>query len=325
MIMPPLFKRLLQNYRKTEQVKHKHIDANATKNVADRPDHIGLYDALLGAVGPKAGHPHFRGGYKIWPSSEELINTQYTIMCIGNSTSLWPNAAWSLELGKLLKANGIAVAIYNGAGKGNTSSQEVLRILRDVPGIKPDMILNLSGICDIGYLLNAKSYPYSHKYVRRALSHLKDSGHVTDTVFGYPDHSTPAEVWCRNQRMSAAIAHMHNVPMLTFLQAVQGFGKYPETDEEKAFFQTKAGVILQSAGKTYHECVVEFYNQVRSIISTSPELYPNVIDFTDVFNDCPGAYRDHRHQSTKGVKHLAEKILPLVLQKFKNNIKTTSI
>lgn len=281
-------------------------------NGDENSDDIGLYDPYLSAVSPKGAHPHFRGGYKIWPNGARVQQADVRLMCIGNSTSLWPDAAWSLELAKLLTTPDRIVAVYNGAGKGNTSSQEVVRVLRDAPVIQPDIIVALSGICDVGYLLNAKGYPFRHKYTRRAMDSLVETGVVQDVTYGLPDDSSPAQIWCRNQRMARALAHENGSEIISILQAVQGYGRYPQTEDEKAFFAQKAAVVLKAADKPYGECVVEFYTQVKEIIAADPAAYTHVVDFTDVFADCPGAYRDHRHQSERGVTHLAQKILPYV-------------
>ena len=275
-------------------------------------DPIGLYDPYLSAVSPKGEHAHFSGGYKIWPNGARVAAADVRLMCIGNSTSLWPDAAWSLELGKMLTTPDQIVAIYNGAGKGNTSSQEVLRVLRDAPVINPDLIISLSGICDIGYLLNAKGYPFRHKYTRRAMDYLKENDIISDVVFGMPDPSLPAQVWCRNQRMARVLAHDQGSDILTILQPVQGYGNYPQTDEEKAFYESKAKVVLKAADKPYGDCVMDFYTSVKEIIAADPETYDHVLDLTGAFDDCPGAYRDHRHQTPDGVTHLATKILPYV-------------
>ena len=275
-------------------------------------DPIGLYDPLLNAVSPKAEHPHFRGGYKIWPNGAGVAAADTRLMCIGNSTSLWPASAWSLDLAKAMTSDARKVAVYNGAGKGNTSSQEVVRVLRDAPAIKPDIIISLSGICDIGYLLNAKNYPFRHKYTRRAMDFLKEHKVIDDVVFGVPDAASPAEVWCRNQRLARVMANDMGIKMLTFLQPVQGFGAYTQSPEEAAFFAQKAPVILKAADKSYLDCLVEFYTEVLQIMGADPERYDHIINFTDAFEDCPNAYRDHRHQSELGVAHLAVKMQPYV-------------
>ena len=275
-------------------------------------DHISLYDPYLSFVGPKGDHAHFSGGYKIWPNGARVAIADVRLMCIGNSTSLWPASAWSLELAKMLTTPDKIVAIYNGAGKGSTSSQEVLRVLRDAPVIKPDVIISLSGICDIGYLLNSKGYPFRHKYTRRAMDSLKENGVVDDVVFGLPDPALPAQVWCRNQRMARVLAQDQGSEMLTILQPVQGYGNYPQTEAEKEFYAGKAKVVLKAMDKPYGECVTDFYTGVKEIIAADPDRYDHVLDLTDAFDDCPGAYRDHRHQTPEGVTHLATKILPYV-------------
>lgn len=286
-------------------------------------DNIGVYDPFMGSVGPTARHPNVVGSYKIWPEDKTLSDAaNFRIMSIGNSTSLWPSAAWSQELGEMLSSDPATAqhkfAVYNGAGKGNSSSQEVMRVLRDTPGIAPHMIVSLSGICDIGYLLNAKNQPFSHKYTRRIMTHVRDTDMVSNISYGYPNEVSPAVTWCRNQRMARAMADEMGIPIVVFLQAVQGYGRYDQSPDEAELLARKGKVILTAADKPYLECVQEFYTEVRSTIAADPEAYSHVVDFTDVFADCPGAYRDHRHQSPLGVTHLARKMLPIITQKIAN-------
>ena len=284
-----------------------------TATVQPDGDRIGLYDPLMSSVSPIARWPNVAGGYKIWPEDKaESDAADLRIMSMGNSTSLWPSAAWSMELGQMLQAEGHRVAVYNGAGKGATSSQELMRVMRDAPGIAPHVIVSLSGICDIGYLLNAADQPFAHKYTRRVMDFVAADDIVSDVVYGYPDTSAPADVWCRNQRMARVLADEMGIPIVTFLQAVQGFGRYDQTPEEADTLARKGQVVLAAAGIPYSEAVTQFYTRVREIIAARPADFDHVVDFTDVFADCPGAYRDHRHQAPKGVTHLAQKMLPIV-------------
>ncbi|MBO3761555.1 SGNH/GDSL hydrolase family protein [Ciceribacter sp. L1K22] len=275
-------------------------------------DPIGTYDPLLGNDGPRAGHPYYRGGYKIWPGAEEVANAVFRILCIGNSTSLWPASAWSLELGKKLRRYGHSVAIYNGAGKGHSSSQELLRVIRDAPAIKPDLIISLSGICDIGYLVNAKGYPFLHKYSRKAMEYLKRSDIVSDISHGYPDSAGPAEVWCRNQRLANVVSAELGIKHIVLLQPVQGIGSYPATAEELEFLDQKSRVVLRAADVPYITAVRDFYAEVRDIMAREPEKYKHIVDFTSIFDNVPGAYRDHRHQSQLGVEHIATQVEKLI-------------
>lgn len=287
---------------------------------ASQFDPVGTFDPLLSAVAPKGEWPFYRAGYNLWPNPRALETAAIRLMTMGNSTSLWPDAAWAIELGIALKSRGFDVALAHGAGKGNSSSQELLRLVRDMPALKPQLVLSLSGICDIGYLINAKSYPFAHKYIRRFVEYAVEHGFSAASTYGYPDPASPAEIWCRNQKMALALTRAMGVGQIVFLQPVQGFGTYPWSEEEKRFFERKAEVVLQSINKTYGECVAEFYTEVRSIIAAHPEDYPHIVDLTEAFADCPGAYRDHRHQSAKGVSEIARQMLPHVVAALRQGV-----
>ncbi|MEX1122711.1 MAG: SGNH/GDSL hydrolase family protein [Balneolales bacterium] len=245
------------------------------------------------------------------------------IMSYGNSTSVWPNGNWSQLFTDDLLAKGADVTLFHGAGKGSTSCQEVLRVLRDAPQIKPHLIVALSGICDIGYLLNGPTQPFAHKYTKRMMDFLVTCGVVRDIVYGYPSNDSPAQVWCRNSRMARVLADEMRIPIIIFLQPTQGFGTYIQNEDEKAHYESKSSVVLRAANKSYGQCVSEFYTEVLEIIAASPSAYSHVIDFTNVFADCTNVYRDHRHQNLKGVKHLANQMLPFIIDKLgiaKHNI-----
>lgn len=302
----------------------EHIgDAEATKAVEalaihlNPKDEMQFFDPYLSVVSPPARHPRMDGGYKLWPEEAPEREPDLRLMTIGNSTSLWPAYPWSSELGAMLTSDQRLVEVYHGAGKGSSSSQELMRVLRDAPAIKPNMIVGLSGICDIGYLLNDPKHPHLHKYANRVYQFAKDAGLVTRNLFfGPEDSASPAEVWCRNQRFARVLADEMGINIITFLQPVQGYGPYQQTAEEKALFDSKAKAVLRGTGKTYGESVTEFYTEVLDIVSARPKAYDHIVDFTAALEDCPGAYKDHRHQTPKGVTHLAKKMLPIVEKKL---------
>jgi len=292
---------------------------------AQSGDPIGTFDPYLAAINNKTDSNHYRCGYFLWPNPRKAEAADIKIMTIGNSTSLWPDADWSQRLGKLLNANGYDVGIFHGAGKGNTSSQELLRVIRDGAAIRPDLIISLSGICDIGFLLNSRNYPYAHKYIRRTTSHLVNVGLARDAVYGYPDTASPSEVWCRNQSLANLVANALGALYRVFLQPVMGFGDYTMNEEETRYYALKSPVVLKAINKPYGECVSEFYTDVRRILTEDPHSYRHIIDFVDIFSDCPAAYRDHRHQSEIGVEHLARSMLPYIIESLSPLIPRNSL
>ncbi len=286
---------------------------------------VGVFDPLLGQINAKASHPHFKGGYKIWPSVPDAAKSKFRIMAIGNSTSLWPSYPWSLFLGENLAGAGYSVSIYNGAGKGHSSSQEVIRVIRDAPALKPHLIVALSGICDIGYLVNAKGYPFLHKYSRELTELVKTSGFAATTSAGYPDPAGPAEVWCRNQRFARVLSAELNINYLTLLQPVMGYGKYERSPEEDKMFRQKAGVVLKSFDRPYGEAVKSFYDDVFQRMTAEPERYAHVVSLVDVFDGCTDVYKDHRHLTENGCRIIASAIEKIVLERFGRQLARTRV
>ena len=296
-----------------EALKERLLAAyEAQQNEADQ---ILFFDPYLSVVSPPARWPRMEGGYKIWPETPGDAPVRLRLMTIGNSTSLWPAYPWSLELGQALEAAGHGpVEVWHGAGKGGTSSQEVLRVLRDAPAIRPDLIVSLSGICDIGYLLNQKGQPHKHKYARRVMDFAAQAGIVGRGVFyGPEDDPGTAAIWCRHQRFMRALADEMGIPILTFLQPVMGAGGFTGSEEEQAMFAAKKDTVLRgNDAQTYGESVTEFYDGVHAIIAADPAAHAHVVDLTGAFDGMTGVYRDHRHQTPEGVSHLARTIRPHV-------------
>ncbi|MEX1122710.1 MAG: hypothetical protein WED82_11280 [Balneolales bacterium] len=299
--------------------------ANRDLHSITKRDPIGTYDPLLAAVSSKGDQQFYRGGYFLWPNPRKAEAAKKKLMTIGNSTSLWPDSDWSRQLGQILINQGYDVGIYHGAGKGNTSSQDLLRVVRDAAAIKPNLIVSLSGICDIGFLLNSKNYPFAHKYTRRFLDYLIKYDFASEIVYGYPDTASPANIWCRNQSIAKVVAENLNATYITFLQPVMGYGEYNMTIEETINYNRKASTVLQAIGKPYGICLNEFYNEVRNIISEKPEYYRHIYDYSDIFANLSGAYRDHRHQSPAGVAHLAKQISNQIILLFANEDKLSNI
>lgn len=277
---------------------------------------VGVFDPLLGRVNARAGHAHHRDGYKIWPDPALAAKARFRIMTIGNSTSLWPAYPWSRFLGERLHLQRRPVAIWNGAGKGHSSSQEVLRVMRDAPGIRPDLIIALSGICDIGYLVNAERHPFLHKYGRDLIELVTRTGHAAATNPGFPDPASPAEVWCRNQRLARLFAADLGIGYLTLLQPVMGYGRHRRTPEEDELFAQKAAVVLRIYDRPYGHALTSFYDEVRAILAAEPERHAHVVDIVDVFADAEKVYKDHRHQTEAGCRILAAAIEEIVLARF---------
>ena len=138
-----------------------------------------VYDPILGY----AKMDNDMAGYGLWPTNSRLTEKTLKVMVMGGSTSTWPLTTWSKLLCEKIKSRGRDCVIFNGAVEGYFSGQELLKVIRDAPAIKPDIVISLSGINDLGHLHNIHNLPMLHKY----------QAYVADVVTAGNSNSTHRE------------------------------------------------------------------------------------------------------------------------------------
>lgn len=272
-----------------------------------------LYDPLLVQTNAKGKWPAWEDGYKLYPKTERLDSAR-KIMTIGNSTSIWPEYPWSTQAADILKSEGTDVVVYNGAGKGHSSAQEMLRVVRDAPGIKPDVILAFSGICDFGFLMTSQKNSLYHKYHRSVTEHLLAAGAIGSFTPGYPNQLSDSERWLHNHRLAKLAAEEIGARYIAILQPVLGYGRYDPTDAERQILDEKAQIILRGGTETYIDRLTHFYDTVRSAKAADPIRYAHVHDLTDVYDGGSGVWLDHRHPNRAGCKVLARAVADIIAE-----------
>jgi hypothetical protein len=269
-----------------------------------------VYDPLLGYAVPvnSTSIP----GYDIWPEQASPREAKIRIMALGGSTSWWPRCCWSKFLTDLCISSGKSAMVFNGGLGGYASSQELLKLLRDVEAINPTIILNLSGVNDYYWFHLCPDNPLVHKYQMSIGEYLvENSSAFKSYQNGIHSNITPHQNWLRNIRLMKAICDELNYKIYTFLQPTLGYGDYNPTPEEQGYFDQFAHRILQS-GKTYFEEMTYFNDQVRKEISNKSEQYPHVRDLTMIFSGMSGLYRDYRHQNNAGDRIIANEMLKIL-------------
>ena len=138
----------------------------STKNTTYVEPHLGY------ARNPK--NPRlkpYEGGYKIFGDKN---NADYVVVALGGSTTdPWDLDNWPKQFQEYLETKGINTVVYNGGVSGYSSSQELLKILRDLPAINPDLVISLNGINDIDFKHVVKGHPFVHSFQRRMLAQLQ--------------------------------------------------------------------------------------------------------------------------------------------------------
>jgi len=173
------------------------------------------------------------------------------IVALGGSTtecSLFYVKGWVRFLVDYLKEQGIPAVVYGGGVSSYTSSQELLKLIRDVIPLNPDIVISYSGVIDL------YSFPkpedgeryrrpfitrFQMQFIQQILERLTKEvgipvvnapswnqlGHST-VFYGLKNNKTAAELWIDNERMMNALCEAFEIRFFGFFQPFRFNGSY---------------------------------------------------------------------------------------------------
>jgi len=271
------------------------------------------YDPFLGYAKSQSRIP----GYDVWPAGEGIADKDMVIVTLGGSTTDSACAKWPEYLGKLLAEQGVKAAVFNGGVSGYSSSQEFIKLVRDLPAINPDLVVSLSGINDFTWGHTRPEHPYLHNYQRRVARHLCETNDVfVDWVSGVPHRGSKTDVWLRNMRLMKAVCDDSHVKFLACLQPTMVLGGYDPTVEETREILEPVVHKTLNEGTPYLEVATQFYEGVQAAFVEAPERYRHCCDLSQCYAGMSGMYRDYRHQNEAGDAVLAKAIFRELNSRF---------
>ena len=97
-----------------------------------------------------------RGGIPGWAIYGNGEKAENKILVLGGSTSseVYVAENWVSRLQRLCSEHGYSTAIYNGAHEANGAMDELIRLIRGLQVIKPDLVISMSGINDLKPKIN---------------------------------------------------------------------------------------------------------------------------------------------------------------------------
>ncbi len=232
---------------------------------------------------------------------------------------------WPKPLHALLEAEGIPAVVFNGGVQGYSSNQELLKLIRDVLPLEPDIVISFSGVNDLGFMHSMSDHPMVSKYQRGIYRTLTDNveplflpntivalrrwrsgpsgaaAGVEGIHFGTEVETTPAAQWAKNMRLMHSVSQEFGIDFACYLQPVLGSGTYKPSAEERKMFDA----ANESQRGAYGKWVQDFYAEAR----ITCEKLPYATDFADVFAGEADVYRDARHPNAEGNNIIARAIL----------------
>lgn len=208
-----------------------------------------------------------------------------------------------------LSKRSVDATIYNGAITGYSSSQEYLKLNRDVFNLNPDIVISFSGYNDVIENSYVSGFPYLHKYELKFYDFLLTNSRLApDSMFvrnldtithGIPSKDRDFQIWIENMDRMNAICTLHGVNFFAFLQ--------PMIDDADSFVtETSERIIKAFINKTnsiqLSENVKTFVQNVR--LSEYNGKY--IRDITKIFAGQKDMFYDTCHYTEKGNKLIAE-------------------
>ena len=242
------------------------------------------------------------------------------IVTLGGSTTdaYYANfRSWSEILYRRLCATGMNVVLYCGGICSYTSGQELLKLIKDVLPLKPDVVISYSGANDQENCLKAEGIRW-HPYVRQfhlrcfedlmetkrnhRLTWLTDIYNADKLTCGIEDDRTSSDFWVQNEQLMYSICRILDVSFYGFLQPSPEFGEYIK-DSELAYSE-------MSSYDGYTEDVNRWYGDAVKKIENLNYLY----DLSGIFNGLSGIYIDECHVFEKGNKIIADHIFRTIIR-----------
>lgn len=221
----------------------------------------------------------------------------HRIVVLGNSTTeygrdAFPSWVECLYERYLKEAH---VTVYNCAVGGYTSTQELIKFLRDGMRLEPDMVVSYSGITDAYFERYHGMSTYSFPYLNKVFHNGSDG---RDIANGLPDPDSHVDDWLFNMRCMDAVAGMCGITFLAFIQPSLG-NREPQTVNEQE--------IMLMDRVLYPEGIFAAVREFRASAKAMAGAYGSIHDLSDIF-DHKDVYIDSCHVNREGQEIIADEI-----------------
>lgn len=236
----------------------------------------------------------------------------YKIVTLGGSTTdgevnsipSWPEILHDV-------INREDVTIYNAGCAGYTSAWELIKLIRDMLGIGPDMVISYSGVNDS--ILPDSNFPFNgcglwnmfrtmqKLCVNPAGWELREDGAI---MCGVPSKKDRFDNWLTNMRHMNAIVQMTGGCFYGFLQPMLASKNGRTRQENNKLLNVRLKEFDVNGMNGREDSVFRRYMMDRKVEQTYDYLY----DLSHIFDDIDGVYIDLCHVYEKGNRIIASEI-----------------
>lgn len=235
-------------------------------------------------------------GYVVYGDAKE---DDLKIIILGGSTStdgFYSSTGWPYFFWKKYQQQK-EVTVYNGAMMGHDVVQELLKLLRDIAYIRPDVVISMGGINNV----NVKKNTDNQFCVKDILEWITAMAPKERYISGVKGDECTYEFWHRNLKVMKAVVESYGAKFFGFLQPMN------VAKENPSLFD-----II-----TTGEDNKDFWVFRERSEKESDPAYRNLIDLFDQETEM---YIDYAHYSEKANDMLADIVFKTVITNMKENL-----
>lgn len=249
----------------------------------------------------------------------------YRIAVLGGSTSdsmLAPFKSWVQIFYEDYCEKKRGISVFNGAIGGYNSTQELLKLMRDMVHLKPDMIIVYDGYNDARDagrgVVNSFAFPYMMDIFGVINGRVQNCDSPVNRIdveklwTGISFQKNVVGNWLKNIEYMHAVAQINNIKFVAFLQPMLPSKKKLNLHEKsimRMIEDTYPGVVIAAAK--------EFRNQGRQMQNDFEYMY----DLSGIFDD-DDVYMDICHVYENGNRIIAKNIYEIIRENGMNNEET---
>ncbi len=234
----------------------------------------------------------------------------YKIAVLGNSTTdgmMYSFKSWpELLYKKLGKEN---VTVYNCGIGAYASGHELLKLIRDVLLLEPDMIVVYDGSGEMN--IEDEHYPFAFNYMRMvfnyANTHMETQldfieGDMPTVCLGIESQKSMFENWLSNIQIMHAIAIEKGLKFYSFCAPILS-SKEGKSEKEKS-------ILLSFPSEKINNLIKQSFREYMRKASDIPDY---IYDLSHIFDGHDDIYMDICHVWEKGNEIIAEEIKKIIL------------
>lgn len=227
--------------------------------------------------------------------------SDYKIAVLGGSTTdggQYQFKSWVDYLYE--KCSGNDVTVFNGGIGGYTSTQELIKLLRDVLNLKPDMIIVYDGVNDAE--ANHRHKPYCFPYLERVFTAAGQQSLKLPMDISYWDDRESFDIWYDTIKQMHLLAQGNGILFFSFLQPML------YSKKESSLTLREKSIIRQTTIMMHKQYLSDARNYRMLAKERKIEEKNNyMFDLSDLFDD-KDVYIDDCHVIEEGNQMIADKI-----------------